>query len=266
MTSDSGVDAGATEDAGPTEPALASTVLYRDDFQAYADVSELKSNYPLFSEQRATIDLESSADGGQSLRLDYQSDGGCADAEVFVGKLVAGNLEEVIATWRFRLEAGFLYLQPASHCSALGTGSVELLLTRPADPSGRITLEVSAETENPMRSPAAGVSWRIGVNDAFSTAPRRAVYAQHLRVDSLGPLALTQNEWHRVTLAVRRESSVGGGDGLLRLWIDGAIVLDVQAASTGTAPFSSLRYPTSLRTGASRAQSRWVDDVVLFSR
>lgn len=94
---------------------------------------------------------------------------------------------------------------------------------------------------------------------------RRAVYAQQARIDTHGPVALSREQWHRVTLAVRREATVAGGDGLIQLWVDGAIVIDVRNASSGTAPFSSVRYPTSLR-GSARAQSRWFDDVVLFAR
>jgi hypothetical protein len=110
------------------------------------------------------------------------------------------------------------------------------------------------------------VSWRIGIDDAFSTAPRRAVYAQHLNLATHGPLALTKNEWHRITLAVSRSSAVGLTDGVLQLWIDGTLVLDVNDAATGTAPFTAIRYPTLLHAGASHSQSRWIDDVVLFSR
>ena len=256
MPADSGVDAGRA-DAGPEEPLLASSLLYRDDFESYADLAELKSNYPLFREQGGSIALEA-----KSMRVDYASDGGCADAEVFVGKLVAGDLPEVIASWRFKVEAGFVYVQSACGPSS---GSTEFAITRPGEPSGRVTVEVSAEAENPVRSAPAGVSWRVGVNDAFAMAPRRAVYAQHLRVETQGPLALSRGEWHRVTLAVRRETSVARGDGLVQLWVDGVIVIDVGNAASGTAPFSSVRYPTSLRGGA-RAQSRWFDDVVLFAR
>lgn len=259
--SDAGrADAGVA-DAGPSEPLFSSSVLYADDFQGYADLGALKASYPIFRELGGALALDTAADAGKSMRIDYavDADGGCADADVFVSKLVAGDLPTVIATWRFKFEPGFLWVQPASHCNAQGTGSVEFVLTRPADPSGRITLEISAEAENPVRIGTPGIGWRVGVNDAFPTAPRRAVYA------APGALALAQDEWHRVTLAVSRESSVGQGDGVLRMWIDGAIVLELDDASTGTAPFTSMRYPTVLRAGASRSQSRWLDDVVLFA-
>lgn len=267
--SDAGdLDAGSS-DAGPAEPRFSSSVLYLDEFESYADTAALLAGYPIYREVGGSLALEGSTDGGnQSMRIDYEvsGDGGCTDADVFLGKLVAGDLPEVIASWRFKLAPGFLYTQPSSHCAAQGTGSVELVLLRPSDPSGRITVEVSAEPENPVRSAPPEMSWRIGINDAFGSAPRRAVYAQHLQLATLGPLALSQDEWHRVTLAVTRASAVGQTDGVLQLWIDGALVLDVDDAATGTAPFTALRYPTVLRAGASRAQSRWFDDVTLFSR
>lgn len=240
-------------------------MLYQDDFETYADTAGLLAGYPIYREVGGSLGLESAPDGGKSMRIDY-ADGGCADADVFVGKLVAGDLPEVIASWRFKLEQGFLFVQPASHCGAQGTGSIELALLRTNDPSSRITVEVSAEAENPVRSAPADVSWRIGISDAFAAAPRRAVYAQHLRLATHGPLALNEDEWHRATLAVTRSSGVGQTDGVLQLWIDGALVLDINDAATGTAPFTAIRYPTLLRAGASHAQSRWIDDVVLFAR
>lgn len=271
---DAGVtDAGTTDagspDAGPPEPRFAASVLYQDDFESYATTAALLANYPIYREVGGSLALEPSTDGGtQSLRIDYSvsTDGGCADADVFVGKLVAGDLPEVIASWNFKLESNFLHVQPASHCAAQGTGSIELALLRPGDPSGRITIEVSGETENPVRAAPTDVSWRIGITDAFATAPRRAVYAQHLNLATHGPLALSKNEWHRITLAASRSSAVGLTDGVLQLWVDGTLVLDVNDAATGTAPFTAIRYPTLLRAGASQPQSRWIDDVVLFSR
>jgi hypothetical protein len=244
------VDAGPT-DAGPAEPRFSSSVLYVDEFETYADTAALLAGYPIYREDGGSLALEGSTDGrNQSMRIDYEvrADGGCADADVFVGKLVAGDLPEVIASWRFKLEPGFLYVQPASHCAAQGTGSMELVLMRPSDPSGRITVQVSGEPQ---------VSWRVGIDSAS--------YPQQLRLATHGPLALSQDEWHRVTLAVRRVSGVGMSDGALRMWIDGALVLDVNDAATGTAPFTAIRYPTLLRSGASRAQSRWLDDVTLFA-
>ncbi len=244
-------------------------MLYQDNFEPYADTAALLAGYPIYREVGASLALEPSTDGGtQSLRIDYSvsTDGGCADADVFVGKLVAGDLPEVIASWNFKLEPNFLSVQPAAHCGAQGTGSIELALLRTNDPSGRITIEVSAESENPVRSAPAEVSWRIGISDAFAAAPRRAVYAQHLSLATHGPLALSKTEWHRITLAATRASAVGLTDGVLQLWIDGTLVLDVNDAATGTAPFTAIRYPTLLRAGASHSQSRWIDDVVLFSR
>lgn len=262
---DAGVEVGF--DAGPAEPTFSSAILYRDDFESHAGLTSLRATYPILAERRGALDLDTSvaAAGTKSLRIDYAADGGCDDAEVFVGKLVSGDVPEVVASWRFRLSSGFLFLQPASHCGGAGAGSTEWLLTRPGDAAGRITLEVSAEPEHPALGAPSSVGWRLGVDDAFAQAPRRAVYAQHLRVATHGPLSLPQDAWHRATLAVTRESTVGGADGVLRLWIDGAIVIDRQRVSTGTAPIASLRYPTTLRAGASRPQTRWVDEVVLFT-
>ena len=90
------------------------------------------------------------------------------------------------------------------------------------------------------------------------------MFAQQWRVDTHGPLSLSQAAWHRVTLLLGRESGVGAADGVVRVWIDGAIVIE-QGGATGTAPFTSVRYPTLLRA-PSRAQSRWIDDVVVFVR
>lgn len=248
-------------DAGPAEPTLSSAILYREDFETYASRAMFEGAYPILVERGGTFAVESStaAAGTRSVRIDYAGDAGCADSEVTIGKQLIGDPVQLIASWRFRVQSGFTYLAPG--CTS--TGSTELVLLRPQDPAGRLALEVSNEPEFPALGAPSGAGWRVTINDAFPTAPRRAVYAQQLRLDTHGPLALQQGTWHRLTMLLGRETSVGGGDGVVRVWVDGALVIDRDRASTGTAPFAGVRYPTTLKSGGARAQSRWLDEVVL---
>lgn len=251
---------GAT-DAGPVEPTLSSSVLYREDFETYASRMMLEGAYPLLTERGGAFAVESStaAAGNRSVRIDYAGDAGCTDSEVSLGKQLLGDPVQLVASWRFRVQAGFVYLAPA--CP--GAASTELVLTRPQDPVGRVALEVSAEPGHPALGALPGAGWRVTVNDAFATAPRRAVYAQQFRLATHGPLALPPGTWHRLTMFLERESSLGAGDGVVRVWVDGALVIDRDRAATGTAPFAGVRYPTTLKGGGSRPQARWLDEVVL---
>ncbi|MCU0700875.1 MAG: hypothetical protein MUC96_30575 [Myxococcaceae bacterium] len=137
----------------------------------------------------------------------------------------------------------------------------------------RGALELAAQAE-----PDAGVGlrWQVTVRDVraqVTPAQPNAVYRQQVRITRLGPAALADEGWHRLTMLVQRETSLGAGNGVLRVWIDGDAVLDYDGDGsgpwrgqvfTGTAPFGSIAFPTTLVTGASQAQSRWFDEVVLF--
>lgn len=227
---DAGGDAGTVGglDAGPAEPLLSSSVLFRDDFDGYATTQALRAAYPELREQGGVIALEQ--DGGSSLRLDYAAPAACATVDVHVGKLVAGDVPTVMVTWRALVPSGFL---------ACADGHVShFMLTRGG--AGTTAFEATAS------------GW------ALDTGASR--FEQHLRLESHAPATLTPNAWHRVTLVVTRESSPGSADGAVQAWVDGALVIDLVGA-TGTAPFSLATWPGSVTLDA--AGSRWIDDLAI---
>lgn len=236
-------DAGAP-DAGPAEPRTSSAILWRDDFEAYASTMALLAVYPDSREAGGRLSHDDGA-----LRVDYFADGGCADADLFVAKSFAGDVPELVVSTTFKLSSGFRHLQPPTHCGGTGAGTTELVLSRPGDGPGRVTVEARLDTEG------LGFLVRVGSLE----------FTQQSRRGTRSPGVLAPDTWHRLTLVVVRESAAGQGDGALRLWVDGVAVLEVPRAATGAAPFARLAVPGPLAAGASVPQTRWLDEVTVFT-
>jgi hypothetical protein len=235
VTVDSGTvseDAGSPRDAGPfdagaAEPTLSSSVLFRDDFERYADLQALRSSYPELSEVGGVIALE--RDGGQSLRLDYAAVSACTAADVHVGKIVAGNVPTVMVTWRERVPSSF------RDCGDAGVEA--FVLDRGLSRTSFVVREGK---------------W------VLHTAAQDFVQDQRLETHS--PAVLPRDTWHRVTLLITRQSTASLSDGVVLVWVDGAVVIDA-VGSVGTAPFTLATWPGAL--SVSGATSRWVDDLAI---
>lgn len=225
-----GTTGGGFVDAGPPEPTLSSSVLFRDDFDTYADVIALRAQYPEIRELGGVIALEKDGGAG-ALRLDYSApDGGmCSSTNVHVGKVVSGNVPTVMVTWRF--------LRPTGFVSCGDAGVEDFTLTRGAT---RTTFE------------------RLG--DRWVVRAGTQLFEQHLRLGTHTPTLLPDGAWHRVTLVMTRQTTPSTSDGIVQAWIDGALIIDL-VGSTGTAPFSLATWPGALMNDA--AQSRWVDDLAI---
>lgn len=278
---DAGVDAGleVEPDGGPREPTTSTQVLYADDFERYANTAALKGSY---GDQREVggafaLDGVEAAQGTRSFRVDYSGDAGCQDADVFLSKVLAVTSPQTeVAQYRFRFAPGFRFQQPASHCAGRGTSTTEFVLGRGIGARGTVVLAVGDDAAAPViHAGVSGLRWQVQIRDVRATvtpAQPHALYRQHQRVTRLGPAAVADGRWHRLGLLVQRETMAGLGDGVIRVWIDGDAVLDYHGSAgaaaakvfSGTAPFVSVTYPSTLAAGASQAQSRWFDDVVLF--
>lgn len=280
-TADAGRDAGPEiePDGGPREPTNASQVLYTDDFERYANTAALKGSYGDQREQGAAfaIDGTEAAQGTRSFRIDYQADGGCLDADVFLSKVLAiTSPQTAMLQYRFRFAQGFRFQQPASHCLGRGVSSTEFVLGRVMNGRGTVVLSAAADEPLPLIHPdVGGLRWQVQVRDVRGTvtpAQPHALYRQHVRVTRLSPGALADGRWHRLGLLVQRETMAGLGNGVIRVWIDGDAVLDYDGSAgvaaakvfSGTAPFGAITYPSTLAAGASQVQSRWYDEVTLF--
>jgi hypothetical protein len=251
-------------------------VLFQDDFERWANTAAIKGSYGDQREVNASFDLDATvaAAGSRSLRIDYLGNTACGDADVFIGKVLANTSPlSAVLTYRFRFTRGFRFQQPMTWCQGRGVGSVEAVLGREGMARGALVLAAGADAASPgVFGGLEGLRWQVTVRDVRGGSTS-AVYRQHLRVTRLSPAAVADEGWHRLTMLVQRETSLGAGNGVLRVWVDGETVLDYDGEApgpargqvfTGTAPFGSIAFPTTLLTGASEAQSRWFDEVLLF--
>lgn len=277
---DAGVDAGVEvePDGGPIEPTTSIQVLYADDFERYPNTAGVKGSYGDQREVGGALVLDDLGDAGtRTLRIDYAGDGGCANADVFLSKVMAITSPlTVVFRYRFKFEPGFRFEQPASHCAGAGVGSTEFVLGRAMGGRGTVVVSAASDAPKPPLFPdVGGLRWQVEVRDVrASVTPQEphALYRQHLRVTRLSPGAVADGRWHRLAVSVQRETTAGAGNGVVRVWIDGEAVLDYDGSAgvaagktfTGTAQFGQITYPSVLTSGASQPQSRWFDDVVLF--
>lgn len=75
---------------------------------------------------------------------------------------------------------------------------------------------------------------------------------------------LTDGRWHRYTLMRLPESSNGAMDGLIRLWVDGYLVVDYQRAGTYIGNTSSIDVAGTFNGGSSKMQVEYYDNVVAW--
>jgi hypothetical protein len=266
-------------DGGPTEPMSSTQVIAVEDFERYGSTAALKGSYGDQREVGGSLNLDptQAAGGSKSLRIDYVTSAACTDADVMVGKVFFADVQTLMVRYRFRLTRGFRFQQPSAGCGSAGSSSTEFVLGRPQNGRGTVVLSVAEDAPVPVLLGALPQArWQVTIKDVRATttpAQPSAIYRQHLRFSRLGPSAMADEQWHRLSLLVQRETSLGRGDGVLRVWVDGEAVLDYdgQVAGpaqaqvfTGTPVFGSFSYPTVLAPGASQAQSRWFDDVAIF--
>ncbi|MCA3016879.1 MAG: hypothetical protein INH41_31220 [Myxococcaceae bacterium] len=270
----------AEPDGGPAEPTTATQVLFQDDFERWASTAAIKGSYGDQREVNASFELDAAAAamGARSLRIEYPPGTGCADADVFLGKVLANTSPlTAVLRYRFRFTPGFRFQQPASWCGGRGLSSTEAVLGRVGAARGAVVVAAASDAASPrLLDGLDGLRWQVTVREVRATAtPQQpdAVYRQHLRLPRLGPSATADDGWHRLAVLVQRETSPGAGDGVLRVWVDGEAVLDYDGERpgfargqvfTGTAPFGSIAFPTTLASGASQRQARWFDEVSLF--
>jgi hypothetical protein len=85
-------------------------------------------------------------------------------------------------------------------------------------------------------------------------------FVQHLRLDTHAPGVLARDAWHRVTLIITRQSAPSVSDGVVLVWVNGALVIDLVGA-VGTAPFTLATWPGAVTLDV--ASTRWVDDLAI---
>lgn len=222
-----GTGGGNASDGGLPEPTFGSSVLFKDDFNGYPNEVALRATYPEIREQGGLIALDRTVSDGGALRLDYTTSASCDFADVHVGKLLAGDVAAVLVTWKFLSPAGF---------TACDGGVEDFTLARTAN---RTSIE-------------RGATWVVHTaGETFAQTQRLATHA---------PPQLAADQWHRVTLFFSRQLTPSSNDGEVRLWVDGALVIDAVGA-TGTQPFTLATWPGGVSNQLT--QSRWVDDIAI---
>ena len=273
----------------PTFNAGQDTQHYSEGFEPYATVSAL----PYAKTEKFgsfAIDPTVVNSGARSLRIDWQNAGclGNSDADVAIDKKVA-DTTSTHRNWFLRYFArfspGYQFYWTTGSCTR-GVGSKEVVIFRNSNNTGgRITwsaITPQAACPNIYGSALSGMRWHFSIDgEPGTTAPTQCSgslnYRQHLALAEKGPTALADGNWHRITMQLRRESAKGAGDGLIRVWIDGTLIMDYDGEDAASpafhqvftrtmAIFNPIQYQSVINAGAPQLQSRWFDDFLLWSR
>ena len=278
--------------AGAGEPQFAAgqdRQQYAEGFEAYASAAALPYAR---TEKYGTLVVDQAArsSGNRSLRIDWQNAGclGSADGNVSIDKKVADTTSRD-RNWFLRYYArfspGYQFYWPSGTCSR-GVGSKEVIIFRNSNNTGgRITwsaITPQAACPNIYGSSLAGLRWHFSIDgEPGTSAPSQCSgslnYRQHLALAEKGPAALADGAWHRISIQIRRETSPGAGNGLIRVWIDGTLIMDYDGENSASPAFhqvytrtmsmyNPIQYQSTFNAGAPKAQSRWFDDLLMWSR
>lgn len=173
-----------------------------------------------------------------------------------------------------------------------GNASKEFLIFR--DPNnttgGRISLLANNESACPaFYGQLATLSWNISlapqvtdtINKVSDTLPAGGCAGaerikQYLALGSKDPQSIADGALHRVTIFILKESGDQVGDGIVRMWVDGTIVINYNGSDptdpayhqtytrTNVGTAAPIAFPTVLNAGSQQLQSQWFDNVLVW--
>jgi hypothetical protein len=268
------------------EPALLPTdsLVYRENFEGYANSTALISAYPANRENRGTINLDQNVafEGQRAFRIDWEYNGCLSgtDSDVLIerGTPVGGGQRDWYVSYYARWTEGYLFAWPSgSGCG--GNSSKEMAIFRGSG-LPRITWAATVEPACPeIYGRINSLRWTFAIGaEPGSTQPScGSNYRQYLALGSKDPASLGDGQWHRITFRYLKESAIDVGDGIVQVWIDGVQIMDYdgtdidnpaygQVYTRTTGMFRPLQYQSVIVRGAAQVQSRWYDDVKIWYR
>jgi uncharacterized protein YjdB len=286
--------AGVTVTSGSTagEPAILSgdVAVFADSFSEYASTTDLLNSFAN-RQSHGTISLDGTTFGGnKAFKVTYNNDGclGSYDADVLIEKSVA-NPNAASRDWFLQYQVayqpGYQFWWGANIGSCpRGNASKEAIIFR--DPNnttgGRISVLANTETACPAIYGSLGqLLWNITIDqqpgDAQPSGCGSQRIKQHLALATKGPAAIADGQLHRVTLYIHKESASDVGDGIVRMWVDGVLVIDYNGDDPANAAYhrtytrlngfgAPIQFPTVINAGAPQQESRWLDNVLVWYR
>lgn len=271
------------------------------DFSTYSTTAQMLGDFTS-TQVDGSLNLDTAVghNDSRSLRIDWANGGclGASDANVGIQKRLgkqsdgvhydfsnyrSGALVWVVSYWA-KWQVGFVHTW-SSGC-ARGNDQKEFILFRNPNNTGD-KQSVLAEAANGRQCPIAADSqfnatlrWDVNLDspDSGSTDPACGgpIYTSEFGFGSKDPASVHDDQWHHTTIEERKETSALKGDGLIRIWIDGVLVTNLDGTDpsnpgyqkTYTGAMPGFADPFIVRGifngGAPQAQSEWFDDLQIF--
>lgn len=240
-----------TPTPGAGEPVYAAnqTLLFRDDFDGYADLSGAVAGGWQCTDGSTTQDVTTSAAGacqiipggydgtGKAMRLAYNgiSNGAGNEAHAWgrpmLDAVAATPGHAFYITYYFRITPGAGYtldeLSPALH--VVQVKWIELWRTDHADRAQFSASSSYCTNDVPMAGHSgAGTMWNF--------FPQAAQVSRCQSGQVRPPFAYQgAGQWHRITHKYMTQSAPGARDGVAQMWYDGTLILSVAQGYCGVA-------------------------------
>jgi uncharacterized protein YjdB len=225
------------------EPMPSGKVIWQDGFEGYSSGTNILSTYThLNGESKVSLDATGGYSGSKAMRIDWpQQASGCTDDDHLIEQGFSAA-PEIYAQYYVRYQAGFIFdWNGQGGCS----GNAKKLFLMPGGTGSRLDL--------------------ISENHHIVLYEDHIGYASGLQNvgTEFTPEMLGDGNWHRITLHARLSSSAGANDGIIEGWIDGVKHWSLPNPVSGVG-YQYFQTPTVFNQGSPKAQSEWMDNLVVW--
>jgi uncharacterized protein YjdB len=277
---------------GEPEPTLLGTdvVAYVDSFTRYTSTSNLVASFAN-KQSHGSIALDTTTfPGNKTYRVTYNNDGclGSSDADVGIEKTTSdpsAPTRDWFVQYQVAYQPGYQFWWGANIGSCpRGNASKEYIIFR--DPNNSTGGRISILANNEAACPAIygslnQMSWNVTIDkqtgNTLPTSCGSQRIKQHLALATKSPDAIADGQFHRITFHFRKESGADVGDGVVRMWVDGVLVIDYDGGDPSNPAYHQtytrqndfgwpMAFPTVLNSGAPQLESRWLDNLLVWYR
>ena len=247
-------------DEGEPRPGSASTILFQDDFERYDG-----SCQSLVTVGRWATSDDNCSTPSSSVITTPDATGSLGTATGIGGHSARWNwpvstseqfyiLEHPVSGFSGRQPEYFSYDYRAPNFVYVGAyprvGKKMFLLLVGDGQTGRVTI-------NPWE-------WGLQQSNGVHLNPTFDQWPAGLTSQDAYAAYLTNGQWHRYTIMRLPESSNGAMDGMIRIWVDGYIVVNWTQVGTFTGNTAAIDLAGTFNGGSSKAQTEYYDNVIAW--
>ena len=247
-------------DVAEPRPGAGSTIVFQDDFERYDGTCQSLVTIGHW----ATSD-ENCNNPGSSVITTPDGTGSLGTPTGIGGRSARWNwpistteqfyiLDRSVSGFSGRQPEYFTYDYRAPNFVYVGAyprvGKKMFLLIVGDGSTGRVTINPSA--------------WGLQQSNGVHLNPTFDQWPTGLTSEAAFLAYLTNGQWHRYTIMRLPESSNGAMDGMIRIWVDGYLVVNWTQVGTYTGNTSGIDLAGTFNGGSSKAQTEYYDNVIVW--